>query len=201
MYDLRTRGRVGGSLVNCVTSTMKTNRSRIFLLTAIVIATGLGCSAVFGTQRAFQGPSNLGYDAQNGERIYFTATNADGERISYRGGPSFGGMMMGSYLTCAACHGPEAGGGTHSMHMQLMDAPAITYTALTAEGDAHGDAEGDAHTDEHAEEHGSYDLEAFRMAVVEGKHPDGKSLSRDMPRWRMNDEDLADLFEFLKSLP
>lgn len=183
---------------------VKENSSRIYILIALVIATGLGCSAVFGTQRAIQGPSagKSGESSiQNGERIYFTATNADGDRISYRGGPRFGGMMMGSYLTCAACHGPEAGGGVHRMHMQLMDAPAITYTALSGEGDEHAGREGDVPKDEHAEEHGSYDLEAFRTAVTEGKHPDGEPLSKDMPRWKLNDQDLADLFEFLKSLP
>lgn len=129
----------------------------------------------------------------NGERIYFTATNSRGERISYTGGPAFGDMMMGSYLTCAACHGPEARGGTHVMHMQVMDAPDIRYTALSAEAGEHGESEG--------EEHGEYDLEDFRLAAVEGKHPDGEMLSRDMPRWQMSDGDLADLFAFLKTIP
>lgn len=180
---------------------MEVKRSRIYLLFALSILTGFGCYAIFGTQRSIQGLSNLGFEASNGERIYFTATNADGDRITYRGGPNFGGMMMGTYLTCAACHGPEGGGGVHQMHMQLMDAPAISYTALSGEGEAHEEEGEDAHADEHADEHGSYDLDAFRLAVVEGEHPNGEPLSRDMPRWRMSDEDLADLFDFLKSLP
>ncbi len=29
----------------------------------------------------------------NGERIYFTATNEQGEGITYTGGPTYGGMM------------------------------------------------------------------------------------------------------------
>lgn len=129
----------------------------------------------------------------NGERIYFTATNRRGEPISYTGGPTFGGMMMGSYLTCAACHGPEARGGVHMMHMQVMDAPDIRYTTLSAEVGEHAMGEG--------EEHGEYDLEDFRLAVVEGKHPDGEPLSRNMPRWQMSDEDLSDLLAFLKAIP
>jgi mono/diheme cytochrome c family protein len=52
-------------------------------------------------------------DLENGERIYFIAANVEGERISYTDGPDLGGMMMGSYLTCAACHGPDAHGGRH----------------------------------------------------------------------------------------
>ena len=136
-------------------------------------------------------------DVSNGERIYFTAINDRGERIGYTGGPNFGGMMLGSYLTCASCHGLTAQGGVHPMHMQLMDAPDIRYSALVGEAGAHDETgQGDDHDDEHAE----YDLEDFRAAVINGRHPDGDQLDRDMPRWRMSDNDLADIFEFLKTL-
>lgn len=133
----------------------------------------------------------------NGESIYFTATNIRGERIPYTGGPAFGGMMMGSYLTCAACHGPEARGGVHVMHMQVMDAPDIRFAALSAEAGEHTGGEGEEHT----EGNGEYNLEDFRLAVVEGKHPDGAPLSRNMPRWQISDEDLSDLLAFLKAIP
>jgi hypothetical protein len=134
--------------------------------------------------------------ASNGERIYFTATNDNGQRIPYTGGPNFGGMMMGSgtNLACDSCHGSDGRGGFHTMHMDVMDAPDIRFVTLSNEADEHGD-------DEHGDEHGEYDLEAFRRAVVDGKHPDGDALSREMPRWRMDDKDLADLFMFLESLP
>ena len=79
------------------------------------------------------------------------------------------------------------------MHMQVMDAPDITYASLSGELEEHGE-------DSHDDEHGEYGLDEFRRAVIEGQHPDGDSLNRDMPRWRMSDEDLADLLEFLKSL-
>ena len=49
--------------------------------------------------------------ASNGERIYLTATNEKGEIIRYTGGPGTVGMMMGAYLTCAACHGADGRGG------------------------------------------------------------------------------------------
>lgn len=125
----------------------------------------------------------------NGERIYFTATSGRGGPISYQGGPAFGGMMMGSYLTCASCHGPTGRGGKHVMHMTVMDAPDIRIKALVSE------------SDEHDGGHGEYDVEVFRKAVVDGRHPDGESLNQDMPRWQMSDADLADLFAFLQSLP
>jgi len=134
------------------------------------------------------------YDS-NGERIYFTATNDQGERIPYSGGPAFGGgMMMGTSVTCASCHGADGRGGVHTMHMQVMDAPDIRYDVLISEGEEHGD---DGHTDDHNE----YGLDEFRRAVVDGEHPDGESLNQDMPRWSLDDDDLADLFEFIKSLP
>lgn len=133
-------------------------------------------------------------DISNGEKIYFTSSSKSGERITYKGGPNFGGMMMGAYLTCASCHGPEARGGVHLMHMQIMDAPDIRYVALVSESEEHS---GEGHGDE---ETGEYDLDSFRLAVIEGKHPDGGTLDSEMPRWQMNEEDLTDLFEFLKSI-
>jgi len=131
----------------------------------------------------------------NGSSIYYSATNDSGFRIPYAGGPRFGGgMMMGASLSCASCHGDDGRGGVHPMHMQVMDAPDIRYTTLSIEGDEHGE-------DEHSDEHGEYGLDAFRQAVVSGQHPNGNPLNRDMPRWHMNDADLADLFEFIKTLP
>lgn len=127
--------------------------------------------------------------AAYGERIYFTATRGRGGPISYQGGPALGGMMMGSYLTCAACHGPTAHGGEHITHMTMMDAPDIRIPALSSESDEHGSGDGE------------YNLDIFRKAVVDGQHPDGEALSQDMPRWQMSDADLADLYTFLLSLP
>ncbi|MBU0513020.1 MAG: cytochrome c [Chloroflexi bacterium] len=125
----------------------------------------------------------------NGEQIYFTANSQRDGQITFTGGSAFGGMMMGSYLTCASCHGPTARGGRHIMHMETMDAPDIRYVALSSELDEHGGG------------HDEYDLETFRRAVVDGQHPDGELLDSDMPHWQMSDADLADLFAFLQSIP
>ena len=136
--------------------------------------------------------------SSNGERIYFTATNERGEAIRYTGGPAFGGGMMGaSSLACVSCHGDDGRGGQHAMHMDIMDAPDIRYQTLAGEEHEEGGGEaGDGHGESQA-----YDLETFRLAVVEGRHPNGDSLNRDMPRWQLSDEDLADLLEYLKTLP
>ena len=82
------------------------------------------------------------------------------------------------------------------MHMQVMDAPDIRIDASSEAPEEHSEDEADEHG-----AHANYDLDAFRTAVVEGNHPDGESLSRDMPRWDLDDGDLEDLFIYLQSLP
>ena len=133
----------------------------------------------------------------NGERIYFTATSERNTRITYEGGPPEGMMMGRGNLTCASCHGPDAQGGVHTMMgMQTMDAPDIRWAVLS------GEIEGE-HTDEDPEEEHEleeYTFEHFKLAVVEGKHPDGKPLDPDMPRWDIVNQDLMDLSEYLMSL-
>lgn len=142
-------------------------------------------------------PSFLtGGSNSNGERIYFSATNEEGERIRYSGGPPSGGMMMTSSLTCASCHGADGGGGLHTMHMQVMDAPDIRWSTLSSgeHGDHGEDGEG-----EHVE--AAYDQDDFFRAIREGIEPGGHTLSSDMPRWRMSAEDMTDLLHFLETLP
>jgi hypothetical protein len=78
-----------------------------------------------------------------------------------------------------------------------MDSPDIRWSALEKEEEHHDEVEREK--DEH--KHEGYDLDMFRMAVIEGKHPDGKPLKRDMPRWMMSEEDLIDLANYLKLLP
>ena len=138
--------------------------------------------AVFGTAVVMvilivTGPllgSYKGTGISNGERIYFTSTNDRGQRITYTGGPAFGGMMMGAQLTCASCHGSDGSGGSHFMHMQLMTSPDMRWAALAG-------------------------LDTFRSTVVAGNHINGEPLSSAMPRWDLSDEDLSDLADFLQS--
>jgi hypothetical protein len=119
--------------------------------------------------------------SSNGERIYFTATSERGTEITYTGGPSSNGGMMGNgRLACDSCHGPGGQGGTHNMGMmQTMTAKDIRWSVLQPE----------------------FDAEKFRLAVTKGQDPDGTQLSADMPRWNISDDDLADLIAYLKTLP
>lgn len=142
----------------------------------------------------------VGAFGSNGERIYFTATSDRGATIAYAGGPASGMMMGGGSLACASCHGAGGRGGVHTMHMQTMNAPDIRWSVLAGEMEGEHGGESEAEGG-HGEMEAGYDLETFGLAVVEGKHPDGTPLSANMPRWNIGDEDLADLAEYLKTLP
>jgi cytochrome c oxidase subunit 2 len=133
-----------------------------------------------------------GQFSSNGQQIYFTAADQNGASISYTGGPSLGGMMMGSYLACASCHDADGRGGVHYIQMQSVDAPPIYYDALVQmlQEESGGTPQPTG-----------YSLEDFHRSVVDGQHPDGESLDAVMPRWQMSDTDLADLLAFLKTLP
>jgi len=164
------------------------------LLAVIIASFLLGACGSISTRNipmhGRYGYPQSGKFSSNGEQIYFTATDQNGKPISHTGGSGFGGMMMNSYLTCTSCHGNDGHGGTHYMHMQVMDAPAINYDALI---DMKKEDSGGNPTD--------YSLDDLRGVVVEGHDTAGDELDRDMPRWQMSDEDLADLLAFLKTLP
>jgi cytochrome c oxidase subunit 2 len=164
-------------------------RASLFLIGAFLLA---GCGSLF---RSSNGPGTAwgsGTFHSNGEQIYFTSIDERGVRISYSGGPDMSGMMMGGYLACVSCHSLDARGGIHMMAMEVMDAPDIRWSALAAH---------EAEEENLPPDQASYDLATFRTAVVEGQHPDGDLLDEDMPRWSMDDQDLADLADYLQSLP
>ena len=99
---------------------------------AALLALGLILAACFPElQTAKKRLTDENPNVDNGAQIYFTASSQRGGKISYTGGPVTGGSMMGNYLTCATCHGPNAEGGRHSMHMTIMDAPDIRYVTLS----------------------------------------------------------------------
>jgi mono/diheme cytochrome c family protein len=104
-------------------------------------------------------------------------------------------MMMTGRQTCASCHGSDGEGGVHWMHMQRMDAPDIRWSTLASE--AHG---GHSGGDEHSDDETAYDEASFARALAAGIAPAGATLSSEMPRWRIEDADLLDLIDFLKSL-
>ena len=135
--------------------------------------------------------SSLSAPRGNGERIYLIGRGEGGQPIAYQGGPA-SGMMMSGGLACSSCHGADGRGGTRRVHMSLVTAPDIRWSVLAANERADRD---------HGDGHAGYTLEAFRDAVVRGKHPDGADLDVNMPRWSLSDRELLEVADFLRTLP
>lgn len=127
---------------------------------------------------------SLSNEATNGERIFKTGYNIDGERIAFDAGAPWLQMLGGG---CAACHGAD-GTGRRWMMMSIQTAPDIRYSHLTE--------------DEHAEDeaHPPYDDVLLARAIREGLNPAEGALNWPMPRWDLTDLDMADLIEYLKTL-
>ncbi|MBI2847543.1 MAG: hypothetical protein HYX83_00045 [Chloroflexi bacterium] len=69
------------------------------------------------------------------------------------------------------------------------------YYVGQSNGTVHEEETGNGH-----EEHPPYTEGTLKKAITCGIDPAGVSLDDNMPRWRMSDEDLEDLIEFLKTL-
>ena len=78
--------------------------------------------------------------------------------------------MMNQSFSCDSCHGPKGKAG--------IDVPDITWDNLTEE----------------------FNEQQVKLVITKGIEPDGKLLDTEMPRWRMSEQDLDDLVNFLKTL-
>ncbi|MEE8330051.1 MAG: cytochrome c [Thermodesulfovibrionia bacterium] len=123
----------------------------------------------------------------NGEGIYYTGFNEQESRIEFKEGPMWLRMHGGS---CVSCHG-ETGKGGVSVLMGTATPTDIRYRTLTVEEHAHGGVK---------EEHPRYTDELIKRAVTQGLNPAGKPLDKTMPRYKMTEEDLDDLIEYIKTL-
>jgi cytochrome c oxidase subunit 2 len=144
----------------------------LFAIAASII--GIVLLATVGMYYGQTPPSSNSYGS-NGELIYMTGYNEDGEKIEFTGGPQWLYMHGGS---CVACHGPRGEGGIVPM-MCNTQTPAITYDELV--------------------EHGMTE-EDMRKAITLGVDDDGKPLDPCMPRWVLSEKDLNDLVDYLKEL-
>jgi mono/diheme cytochrome c family protein/Spy/CpxP family protein refolding chaperone len=124
----------------------------------------------------------------NGERIYYTAMNDSGQKITFSDGPKWLYAMGGS---CVNCHSVDGKGGRPIM-MSSMVAPDITYQSLTGGDHAH-------HGHEH-EASATYTNELIKRVITDGISASGYPLSKVMPRWKMSEKDLNNLLEYLHRL-
>ncbi|MHB1128247.1 MAG: c-type cytochrome [Bacillota bacterium] len=122
----------------------------------------------------------------NGERIYFTSTDAKGQRISAN---MMGMEIEGMNMSCVDCHGEDGAGRTVQMMMGSFSAPDIRF----------GNTDRDrrvAAKDNKPE----YTDSTLRRAIVEGIDPGRKQLAYPMPRWHINDRDVKDIINYLQTL-
>lgn len=119
-----------------------------------------------------------------GERIYYLGEDSNGDEI-----PRTGGFGMMSNRGCAFCHGEDGQGGVFGGMMGgRLNVPDIRYSTLSA-----------PHEEEGVQEEGWTDEDIAR-AIRDGDEPNGDELSRYMPRWDMDDEDMRELIDYLKEL-
>ena len=102
--------------------------------------------------------------------------------------------MMRYRTACVNCHGGEGKGGRVTMMMWSFRTPDITWDNLTKE-EEHREPEQEEH-----EEHPPYTEETLKSAITRGINPAGEPLDDRMPRWRMSEQDLDDLVDFIKTL-
>lgn len=138
-------------------------------------------SSSYGDDRYYppgccQGPENF---SSNGESIYYTGINLQGERIPFNGGPTWLYQHGGS---CVNCHGRNGEGGIVPM-MCNVRAPDITYSALTSGEHGH-----------------QFSEQEIKDAIAKGLDHDGDQLDWCMPRWQMSNQDLSDTIDYLDVL-
>ena len=150
---------------------------------ALVCCVALGFGGYLVTRPGAESAQPQEY-VSNGQMIYFTGRNQQGERIPFDGAPRWLYMHGGS---CASCHGPDGRGGAPVM-MGTEIPGDIRYSHLTEEEHEEG------------EEHPPYTDELIKRAITLGLNPAGEPLDPTMPRWRMSDQDLDDVIQYLKTL-
>lgn len=110
-----------------------------------------------------------------GPTIYRDGVGANGP-LAYRQGPRW--LAMGQF-GCATCHGVDGRGLTVRSGSVVGVVPPITAAVLDARG---------------------YDTLRLRRAIVEGMSADGRQLSDYMPRWQIDEREMAALLDVLAGL-
>ncbi len=122
-----------------------------------------------------------------GEILYLTGIGLDGT-VSYTGGPAW---FQRTGHGCVGCHG--------------VDGLSRTVTSASGGQVATGDIRYDSLagigvTTETTATVGGWTDEDIVAAIRDGAAPDGSSLDPTMPRWTIDDTDMAALLEHLKEL-
>gem|GEM_PF-2362608 len=122
----------------------------------------------------------------NGTKIYFTGESARGRSIKMTSLPPF--LKVTHVRSCVHCHGPKGKGGIWMTNE--VKAPDISYKNLSSDEAPYTGHKG----------HKAYNDELIIRAVRQGIASDGRIFDTSMPRWAIEDDDIKDLIDFLKTL-
>jgi ABC-type branched-subunit amino acid transport system substrate-binding protein len=121
---------------------------------------------------------------KRGKAFYLRGESSSGQEISATMSEI---DVPASTLTCAGCHGTRGEGKTEGG----VTAGNLTWSHLTK---VYG------HDDEGGRKHPAFSEISFTRAVTSGLDPAGNKLVVAMPRYRMPQQDMADLIAYLKRI-
>lgn len=153
------------------------------LLVAVLAAIWLGLDGR-GSAAALSTPGGLTPAEQRGKKIYLKGEDEGGEITALLGGSDT--EVPASTFACATCHGLK-GEGTNEGG---LEAPSLVWAALAAPGTS-------ALT---RQERAAYTEAALVRALRVGVDPSRGRLHPGMPRYRISDEQAANLVAYLKKL-
>ncbi len=128
-----------------------------------------------------------------GERLYRTGARLDGSAPRAR--LADGSSVDGRQLPCEGCH---RGSGLGSSEGGVT-APPITWSALARSRDEDQRAPYRSRA-RIGQARAAYDVDSFAHALREGFDPAGRKLDSPMPRYALEEEDVAALAAYLKTL-
>jgi len=163
---------------------------RILVLGLVLVAIGaLGLLTLWALPLGSLVPAGPGSFTSDGQRIYYTGLDEDGDPIARIVAGSR--MMRGRTMldaACVDCHREDGRGGTLGMMMRGIRVPDIRYSTLTSPH-----SEGD-------ETEAGWTRDDIARAIRDGVEPDGTSLQAPMPRWDMTDTQVRDVIDYLEEL-
>ena len=129
---------------------------------------------------------SLSPSEQRGKQIYLTGKSPGGEAIVATLGEG-GAEVPASLVPCGSCHGSDGRGRPEGGAVPSD----ITWPALTrSDGVRHASGR----------EHPAYDERSLVKAIAMGVDPAGNALSAVMPRYRLSQQDAADLAAYVKRI-
>jgi len=121
---------------------------------------------------------------KRGKTFYLRGESSSGQQITAVMGEL---DVPASTLTCAGCHGARAEGKTEGS----VSAGNLTWSNLTK---LYG------HNHEGGRKHQAFSESSFKLTLTSGLDPAGNKLAVAMPRYRMPQQDMADLIAYLKRI-